>query len=401
MDEMKVLLVNDYASDTGGAELHMRSLRSQLLARGHDARLFSSTALLRPGDESPDYSCVGTTSRFRTLLQTANPWAHSRLSDAIDEFKPDLVHVMMFLTQLSPLILPVLRRVPTILNVVWHRPVCPIGTKMLPDGSPCGSSWGMACYKNSCLPARDWAPLMLQMRMFRQWRDAIDMFVANSHATRCELARDGVDHVEVLYPGTAVVGARPPLGEAPRAGFVGRLVPEKGADVLIEAFARVVTDLPQAKLVIVGEGPERPRLERLIAASKLSRSVTLKGRLSRQAAEKAMEECWVQVAPSRWAEPFGLVAIEAQMRGTAVVASQSGGFCETVDDGRTGVLVPPGDVGALSQALLQLLAQRERAEEMGRAGRERALRLFTESISMDRLLGLYGKVLGDRMHAVA
>ena len=204
-----------------------------------------------------------------------------------------------------------------------------------------------------------------------------------------------------LYPGTAVVGARPPLGEAPRAGFVGRLVPEKGVDILIEAFARVVRDLPQAKLVIVGEGPERPRLERLIAASNLSRSVTLKGRLSRAAAERAMEECWVQVAPSRWVEPFGLVAIEAQMRGTAVVASQSGGFCETVDDGRTGVLVPPGDVGALSRRLLQLLAQRERAEEMGRAGRERALRLFTESASMDRLLGLYGKVLRDRMHAVA
>ena len=139
---MKILLVNDYAGDTGGAELHMRSLRSQLHARGHDARLLTSTALLRPGDEPPDYACFGTTSRFRTLLQTANPWASSRLSHAIDEFKPDLVHVMMFLTQLSPLILPVLRRVPTILNVVWHRPVCPIGTKMLPDGSQCSVELG-------------------------------------------------------------------------------------------------------------------------------------------------------------------------------------------------------------------------------------------------------------------
>jgi glycosyltransferase involved in cell wall biosynthesis len=398
---MKVLLVNDYAGDTGGAELHIRSLQSQLHARGHDARLFSSTALLRPGDEPPDYACFGTTTRFRTLLQTANPWASGRLSDAIDEFEPDLVHVMMFLTQLSPLILRVLRRVPTLLNVVWYRPVCPTGTKMLPDGSPCSSGWGVACYKNSCLPARDWAPLMLQMRMFGQWRNAIDMFVANSHATRCELARDGVDHVEVLHPGTAVVGARPPLGEAPVAGFVGRLVPEKGVDVLIEAFARVVSKLPQARLVIVGEGPERPRLERLIQSSSLNARVTLKGRLSRTAAERAMEECWVQVAPSRWAEPFGLVAIEAQMRGTAVVASRSGGFCETVDDGRSGLLVDPGDAGALSDALLRLLGQREQAEVMGRAGRERALRSFTESATTDRLLGLYEKVLSARMHAVA
>ena len=203
------------------------------------------------------------------------------------------------------------------------------------------------------------------------------------------------------YPGTAVVGARPPLCEAPIAGFVGRLVHEKGVDVLIEAFARVVRNLPQAKLVIVGEGPERSRLERLIESSNLNGRVTLKGRLSRAAAERAMGECWVQVAPSRWAEPFGLVAIEAQMRGTAIVASRSGGFRETVDDGRSGLLVDPGDVGALSDALLQLLGQREQAEVMGRAGRERALRLFTESATMDRLLELYKKVLGARMHAVA
>jgi glycosyltransferase involved in cell wall biosynthesis len=114
-----------------------------------------------------------------------------------------------------------------------------------------------------------------------------------------------------------------------------------------------------------------------------------------------MEDCWVQVAPSRWEEPFGLVAIEAQMRGTAVIASRSGGFCETVDDGHSGMLVAPGDAGALSLALLQLLAQRDRAEAMGRAGRERALRLFQESATLDRLLGLYDKVLQNRMRAVA
>ena len=398
---MRILLVNDYASDTGGAELIMRSLRLQLQSRGHDARLFSSSAQLRPGDELPDYSCFGTTSRFRTLLQTANPWASSRLSDVLDEFKPDLVHVMIFLTQLSPLILPVLRRVPCILHVVWHRPVCPTGTKMLPDGSPCASNWGLACYENGCVPARDWAPLMLQMGLFRHWRGAIDLFVAISGATQRELAKDGIDPVEILYPGTPAVRARPPLCEAPVAGFVGRLVPEKGVDVLIQAFAVVVRHLPSAKLVIIGDGPERQRLVQLIASLDLSGHVTVHGHLSRVRAERAMEDCWVQVAPSRWAEPFGLVAIEAQMRGTAVIASRSGGFCETVDDGHSGMLVAPGDAGALSLALLQLLAQRDRAEAMGRAGRERALRLFQESAMLDRLLGLYDKVLQNRMRAVA
>ena len=398
---MKILLVNDYAGDTGGAELHMRSLRLQLQSRGHDARLFSSSAQLRPGDELPEYSCLGTTSRFRTLLQTANPWASSRLSEVLDEFKPDLVHVMIFLTQLSPLILPVLRRVPCMLNVVWHRPVCLTGTKMLPDGSPCTSSWGLACYENGCVPVRDWVPLMVQMRLFRRWRDAIDLFVANSAATQSELAKDGIEPVEVLYPGTTAVRSRPPLGEMPVAGFVGRLVLEKGVDVLIRAFAPVVQHLPSARLVIVGDGPERPSLEQLVSSLNLRGHVTFRGRLSRAKVENVMEECWVQAAPSRWAEPFGLVAIEAQMRGTAVVASGSGGFCETIDDGRTGTLVPPGDTARLSEALFDLLAHRDRAETMGRAGRDRALKLFQESATTDRLLALYDRILHKRMRAVA
>ena len=398
---MKVLLVNDYASETGGAELHMRRLKMQLQSRGHDARLFSSTAQLGPGDDPPDYACFGTTSRFRTLLQTANPWASRRLSDVLDEFKPDVVHVMIFLTQLSPLILPVLRRVPTMLNVVWHRPVCPTGTKMLPDGSPCTSSWGVGCYTSGCVPARDWAPLMLQMGLFRRWRGAIDLFVANSRATQRELEKDGIEDVEILYPGTPAVRARPPLGEPPVTGFAGRLVPEKGADVLIEAFARVVQQLPQARLAIVGDGPERPRLEKLIASLHLNNHVTLHGHLQRSKAEKVMEECWVQAAPSRWAEPFGLVAIEAQMRGTAVIASRSGGFCETVHDGHTGLLVAPGDVNAWSRALLSLLTDRHRADAMGNAGREHAMKLFQESGTTDKLLDLYERVRRTRMRAVA
>ena len=147
---MKILLVNDYAGDTGGAELHMRGLRSQLHARGHDARLFTSTALLRPGDEPPDYACFGTASRFRTLLQTANPWASSRLSDAIDEFKPDLVHVMMFLTQLSPLILRCSVECPP-LNVVWIDPYARPERKCS-RRLAMRSSWGWRAYKNSASP---------------------------------------------------------------------------------------------------------------------------------------------------------------------------------------------------------------------------------------------------------
>ncbi len=103
---MKILLVNDYATPTGGAELLTLVLRDGLRQRGHDARIFSSSARPSAGDNHADYECFGTTSRFRTLLQTVNPWAFWQLRQILTEFKPDVVHVTIFLTQLSPFILP-------------------------------------------------------------------------------------------------------------------------------------------------------------------------------------------------------------------------------------------------------------------------------------------------------
>src|SRR3954471_4377221 len=103
---MKILLVHDYAMPVGGAEIRTLALRSALRRRGHDARLLASSAGLKPGQSQADYLCFGTLSRYRTLVQTLNPSAAWRLRRVLAEFRPDVVHVRMFLTQLSPLILP-------------------------------------------------------------------------------------------------------------------------------------------------------------------------------------------------------------------------------------------------------------------------------------------------------
>ena len=184
---MKILLVNDYGTLAGGAEVQILLLRNELRKRGHDARLFTSSARPTTGESQADYECLGTISRFRTLLQTANPWAYLRLRQVLAGFQPDVVHVKMFLTQLSPLILPLLRDTPSLYHVAWYRPICPLGTKMLTDGTTCHVSAGVACYQNGCLPLRDWFPLMLQMKLWRRWREAFNLIVANSEAVKNRL----------------------------------------------------------------------------------------------------------------------------------------------------------------------------------------------------------------------
>ena len=116
---MKILLISDYATPTGGAEILTISLRDGLRSRGHDARLFASSARPNGAHSQADYHCFGTTSGFRTLLQSANFWAARKLKRILAEFQPDVVHVTLFLTQLSPLILPLLKNVPSLYYAVW------------------------------------------------------------------------------------------------------------------------------------------------------------------------------------------------------------------------------------------------------------------------------------------
>jgi len=390
---LKILLVSDYAPPIGGAEIIALMLRDGLRERGHDARLFASRAESGPGDSHADYYCFGTTSSARTALQVANPWAYRRLRRVLAEFRPDVVHVKMFLTQLSPLILPLLRDVPTLHHVVWYRPICPTGTKILPDETPCEEPAGIACRRNGCLSLWAWGPLMFQMRLLKRWRDAFDLVVANSHAVKHTLGLYGIDDVEVVWNGVAVQPEPGPLSSVPMVVFASRLVRGKGGDVLIEAFGRVAKAVPDARLIVAGEGSERERLAKMIAELNLSSQVSMIGHVSREEMEGHFLGAWVQAVPSVWAEPFGIVALEAMMQGRAVVASGSGGLAEIVRDGETGFQVSPGDVGSLADALGRLLQNRNLAEKMGKAGREVAVTHFSEAAFAENFLRLYYRLV--------
>ncbi len=396
---MRILLVSDYATLTGGAEISLDWIRTALRARGHTVLWFSTTARPSAGPSLADAAGRGTTSAARTLLQSANPWAAAALRRVLADFQPDVVHVKVFLTQLSPLILPVLRGWPSLYHAAWYRVVCPLGTKRLPNGAACHHPWGRACLAEGCLPLHDWLPLEVQRALLRRWRGVIGAVIANSDTTRRQLVAGGWPVTAVIPNGTPARPARPPLSGPPLVACSGRLVPEKGVEVLLRAFARVHAALPAARLVVVGDGPQRPVLAALAAQLGVSAAVTFTGYVPPDQIEPHVARAWVQAVPSVWAEPFGMVAIEAMMRGTAVVASRSGGLAEIVRDGQTGRLVAPGAVAAWAEALLALLQNPALAERWGAAGRALALAEYSMDRQVDGLLPLYHALAAGRQPA--
>lgn len=395
---MRILLVNDYGGLNGGAEIQTFGLRDGLRARGHETRVLTSTAGLESDDPAVDYRACGTNSSFRTLLQTANPWAAWALRGALKDFRPDVVHLNLFLTQLSPLILPVLRLpafrdVPRVYYAQWQRAICPTGTRLLPDGSACRAPWGRSCYRNGCLPIRDWVPLMLQMRVLGAWIGSVDRMVAISNFVRERLEEADFQGIDVIHGGIAERAPRPPLTGPPRIGFAGRLVPEKGLDLLLRACHLLIRDFPQLKLDIAGEGPALSSARTQAAALGLGDCVTFHGKLSQPEMERVFQRAWVQAIPSVWEEPFGMVAAEAAMRGTAAVVSGGSGLTEIVIHGETGLHVAAGGPEPWAAALKSLLGNSVVAERMGAAARLDALARFSLDRNVQRFLDLYEDLL--------
>lgn len=397
---MKVLLVNDYGYEAGGAEVIVFTLRDALRERGHEVRVFSSSASAESLPLLADDLCHGTLDEDRTSLQCMNLSAFSQLKKAINSFKPDVVHINLYLTQLSPFILRALDGVPTIYYAQWYRTICPIGTRLLPTGKDCHLPVGIACLKQSCIPRHYWPRLMAQMAINHAWLSRFNRVTAISMAVAKQLRAFGGDsfqHVDIVYPGTPWMQPRTEedMAVVPTVVCAGRLVPEKGIDILIKAFGQIYSSHQDMRLIIVGDGPSRDALMHLTDNLGLVKVVDFTGHLPQANTSAIIRQGWCLCVPSLWKEPFGMIAAEAQMLGIPVVASGTGGLVEVIEDGITGYLVPPGNINALTERLQLIISNKNLTKKLGIQSHERAARLFSANAFARRFEDMYNKIIAE------
>ncbi len=215
------------------------------------------------------------------------------------------------------------------------------------------------------------------------------LVVAISRFTHDRLVECGIPehNVATILPGASVTQREPArdaetvcrrLGvTAPRFVLaVGRLIPRKGHETLLNAMPMVVRTIPGVQLAIVGRGPCESALREQARRAGLEGVVVFTGRVADNELAALYGRCDVFALPTGEAaggqvEGFGLVFTEAHAYGKPVVAGRAGGVEDAVLDGITGTLVEPGDDAALAQAVIDLLADPERARQLGEAGRAR------------------------------
>jgi len=202
--------------------------------------------------------------------------------------------------------------------------------------------------------------------------------------------------LSVFAPGRDREAVRKELGldgATPLVGVVGRLEPQKGHAWLLDAWPAVVRAVPDARLVVVGDGSLRADLEARARAAGVARSVIFAG--FRGDVPRVLDALDVLALPSLY-EGMPLTAIEGSAMGLPVVATAVDGTPEVVRDGETGLLVPPADAPALARALLALLRDPAAARRLGRAARERALERFDVRRQVEATAGVYREALRSR-----
>jgi glycosyltransferase involved in cell wall biosynthesis len=230
------------------------------------------------------------------------------------------------------------------------------------------------------------------------------LIAVSTEGCRQMIEEEGVRSDRVLYvpngvPAGAAAGeaaaARAALGLAPDAEIVGTVAllrPEKELGLLVEAVALLREERPRLRAVIVGEGPERKRLEALIAERGVGEEVILAG--YREDVQGLLPGWDVAVCCSRF-EGGPLSVMEYMDAGLAIVATRVGGLPELLEDGRCGLLVEPDDAAALAAGIGDLLADPERRRELGERARERKREVYSLDGWVARMAALYEERLSE------
>ena len=361
-----------FAPSIGGVETIVKSLTIGLaeLRDSRGAREFEITLVTKtPAGSHDDGALPFPVVRQPGLFQL---WQLIR--------KSDLVHLAG--PAVAPLLLALLARRPLVIEHHGYQAACPNGLLFHhPSQSVCPGHFAAANYLECLSCNREvegrWGSARLFVSTFlRNWgsRQASGNIAPSNHVA----LRLGLPRTEVIAHGVALPphekDSAPSALAAKTFAYVGRLVTEKGVSVLIEAARLLHNGGQDFHVLLIGDGPDRARLQKQIASSGLEKLVQITGFLPPADFEQKLACAGTVVIPTIMEETAGLAALEQMARARLVIASKIGGLPEAVGD--AGLTFPASDSLALASALTTVVRQPSIIEELGCKAHERVRSLF-------------------------
>jgi glycosyltransferase involved in cell wall biosynthesis len=406
---MRILYCNKYNFAFSGTEVYLFDVMELMRTRGHTVALFS---MADPRGEPTEYDQhfvprVDFKNNSHGVIGGAKLVAHAiysrtarvRLRKIIAEFRPDVAHIRNIYHHLSPSILWELKAqgVPVVYHINDFKLLCP-SYNMVSHGHACerchnAQFWHVLT--EGCYAGSPGSKLVLAAEAYfhnwlRTYETCVTRFLAPSRFVKDKLVENGWPAAKIdVLPHFQRLPAQAPEDAAADAPilYFGRLSSEKGLTDLLQAMQR----LPKVRLRIAGEGPQRPELEKMAESLGLA-NVEFAGQLAGSDLNGTISAARFTVLPSRAYETFGKSILESFAFRRAVVASDLGSRRELIDEGKTGLLFPPGNVEKLLEKISFLCANPDLAARMGAAGRELVRNQHSPETHYADLMELYGRL---------
>lgn len=408
---MKILLVNKFYYRRAGAEAYLLDLEALLAAAGHEVAVFASNhPETLPSRWSGYFVDAPAFNSRGGVVHDARTVAHMLWSRSaakafrrlLKDFQPDIIHLHNIYHHLSPSLLPVARRagVPVVQTIHDYKWVCPNYT-LWTNHEQCERChvyryWNAVRYR--CVQGSRSASFAAALEMsihraLRVYERDVARFITPSAFVRELLIRWGKDGDRITHlPNAVDLSHLPPSATAPGNGvlFVGRMEEWKGVRVVLDAAAGA----PDISFRLIGGGPLEMPLRQRAEALGLA-NVTFLGVQPRELVYQEMRRSRTVVVPSLGKDPFPTTALEAGALGKPVIGSRAGGIPEIVFDGETGLLVPPGDVSAMLDAIRRLEDDPALAVRYGAAAERHVRALVDPKKHVERILALYKEVVAE------
>ena len=384
---MKVLFVHNFYSENtpSGEEYASKELTTLLEEHGHEVKWFK-----RNSDDIREG--LGPVKGFFAGIY--NPNSAKALLKMLDEYKPDIVQIQNLYPLISTSIFkPIKQRgIPVLMRCPNYRLFCPNGLCLDNKGTVCEKCWGKGhewwCVKGNCegsfYKSVGYALRNCYARVSKKILNGVDVFIVQSEFQKKKFMGQGIPEQKIGILAGISPDVRQPENDlmGDWVSFVGRVSVEKGIDEFVEA-AKLN---PAISFKVAGNLDKQYSIPKDLPAN-----VEFVGFLKGDALNEFYLKSRIIVVPSKWYEGFPNVILRAMMLGRPIITTNIGAMQSIVETDKDGILVEPGNVDSLSQAIASLYSDIDRCKQYGQAGRRKAETLYSREHIYEELMKLYGQ----------
>ena len=411
---MKILLVNNHFSNSGGAELYTLNLGNLLQKNGHEVFYFATDKKpyfeenYKYAEYFPEYIEYQDLSNIQLIKKAFAPFynkeAEEKMELMLERIRPDIVHINCIFFKLTPSILkPCYKRnIPVIITTHGPQLICPSVKMMYKSELFCKDKlciYGnpMYCIINKCcdgslIKSTGLAAEFIYRRIHGLY-NKISHYISPSQVLANLTIESGVDKNKVTCINNFVKDELfeiiPTYNKGDYFLFVGRLSREKGVSELLEAMTRLPKEI---KLKIAGIGPEGNELKKMKKELALS-NVEFLGFMVGEELELLYKNCIATILPCNWFENFPTSVIESFVYAKPVIGTRIGGIPEMVEDYKTGLTFELKNIEEMAAKIKEIYDNDELTLEMGKNAREKAENKYSPNLYYEKLIKIYNSVV--------